>query len=137
MKRLQIRAPGDSPFSAVKERLEETLQTLQDRRIRITVVHGTGDGVIPIRQSQVLAERYSNIQLRPVKDFVHHFPSSHSHFTAHLLHQEVLRYREASCVRTSMRSHSVATAVGCAADPSLSFSSRNSLYTGSACTESL
>ncbi|KFH11032.1 hydrolase, alpha/beta fold family protein [Toxoplasma gondii VAND] len=39
-------------LSIVKERLEETLQTLQDRRIRITVVHGTGDGVIPIRQSQ-------------------------------------------------------------------------------------
>nr|CEL67327.1 TPA: hydrolase, alpha/beta fold family protein [Neospora caninum Liverpool] len=124
-------------LSIVNERLEETLQTLQDRRIRVTIVHGTGDGVIPIRQSQVLAERYSNVQLRPVKDFVHHFPSSHSRFTAHLLHQEVLRYREASSVRTCMRSHSVAAAVGSAADPALALCSRHSLYRGLACAESL
>ncbi|PFH38694.1 hypothetical protein BESB_010360 [Besnoitia besnoiti] len=123
--------------SIVNERLEETLQMLQDRRIRVTIVHGTGDGVIPIRQSQVIAERYSNVQLRPVKGFVHHFPSSHSRFTAHLIHQEVLRYREASAVKTSMRPQSVAAALGSAAEPADALGARLALGWGLACSEYL
>ncbi|PHJ22399.1 alpha beta fold family protein [Cystoisospora suis] len=123
--------------SIVHERLEDSLQTMQDRRIRVTLVHGTGDGVIPIRQAQVMAERYSNVHLRPVKGFVHHFPSSHSKFTAHLIYQEVLRHREATSTRTNMRVQSVASGLGRAAHPADALACRTALSTGLDCSEFL
>lgn len=77
--------------SIVQDRVDRTFQILRQRGQRASLFHGTADGVIPIRQAKFLALRYSNIHVRALAGFVHHFPASHAQFTAHIVIQEIER----------------------------------------------
>lgn len=77
--------------SIVQDRVDRTFQLLRQRGQRASLFHGTHDGVIPIRQARFLALRYPNIHVRALEGFVHHFPASHSQFTADIIIQEIGR----------------------------------------------